>query len=237
MNPRLTPNRERSIPPPGVDLSPRTADDGGGELAAGKAAELAEAVRELAEIVRARRPQQDDDDEPRAAEVVFARDPAALAELLSRHPLPPVYAAFLARHSSHDFVATGLVCAGEAAWIAAVDTVAELTRCCEGAAPMRVVCGVSADGYYALDLARTRGDECPVLYVDAGGDTREVASGFVGFLQRVARESSSGHVQKDMSREVAEREHEQARSQAQAWLAVAGLVVAGLIACGVMLLR
>lgn len=218
-----------------MDVSTRTPQ-GGEPVDPGTAAALAEVVRALADIVLARRRPPADDDGPGDVAVVFARDPAALAELQSRAPLPPVYQAFLARHSSHDFVDSGLVCAGEAAWIAPVDNVAELTACCAASEPLRVVCGVSRSGHYVLELARARGDDCPVLHVDERGGAREVAGSFLGFLERVARESAPRHVVKNMSLKMVEEAEAQARRQAGAWLIGAAVVVIGLLACGVALL-
>lgn len=205
---------------------------GGVEDAARVRSELVAIVLELARIVAARRQARAEDDDEGSADpaVVFARDPAALAELQARLPLPPVYAEFLRGHSSHDFVDGGLTCAGEAAWIAAVDTVAELTRCCVKGGAERVVCGVSGRGHYVLDLARARGGDCPVLHVPDRGSAREVAGSFVGFLRRVARESDSGHAPKNMSKGESEIAEEGTRTRATGWLAVAALAVAGLLA-------
>lgn len=215
-------------------LTPGPTVDGSEPAGGEGMSDVAAVARELAGIVVARRrgrEQEEDDDGPARAGVVFARDLAALAELQARHPLPAAYAEFLRAHSSHDFVASGLVCAGEAAWIAPVDTVGELTRCCEGAAPLRLVCAVSERGYYVLDLARERGGDCPVLHVDDRGAAREVAGGFVGFLRRVARESRSGHVKKDMSVKTGEIADE--RGRALGWLAALAVAVFLLLAYAV----
>ncbi|HEY8379066.1 MAG TPA: hypothetical protein VIK91_21385 [Nannocystis sp.] len=191
------------------------------------AAELHAVVSELREVVVRLRAGGDGE----SGDFAFACDPGALFELRSRFPLPPVCEVFLRDFSSHDFVDSGLLCAGETAWIAPVDTVAELTACCEGAAARRVVCGVSARGHYVLDLPRTRGVDCPVLHVDEHGHSREVAGSFLEFLKRVARESSSRHGVKNMSQKSVEEAEERARRGAGAWMAAAAIAVVCLVVC------
>lgn len=120
------------------------------------------------------------------AEVVVARDPAALARVQRARRLPPTYVEFLRAHSSHDFVDAGLVCAGRPVWLTPVDTLEEIAACYADRLPaLWQVCAVEPGGCYVLDLHRLHTDDCPVLHVADDGAHREVARGFFEFLRRV----------------------------------------------------
>lgn len=164
---------------------------------------LAAAVRELTAVVSRRRRPLDDEGEPTPEHVTFVRDAPALADLQAHHELPRVYAEFLRAYSSHDFVDTGLVCGGVAAWIAPVDHVADLVACyADSGFPANwLVCATDYEGCYVLDLGRAAAGDCPVLFLEHGGGLRprEVAPSFVEFLRRVARDSSGEQVPSDMA--------------------------------------
>lgn len=147
--------------------------------------ELEAAVDALGEVLRRGRDDLDD--------IAVVRDLDALARLQRRFRLPAAYARFLREHSSHDFVDSGLQCAGVPVWLTPVDTLEEIVACFPDLPRGWLVCAVADDGCYALALDRADGDDCPVMFVRGGA--REVAPGFVAFLRRVVRDTAAarGH--------------------------------------------
>jgi hypothetical protein len=141
---------------------------------------LAAAVRALAAVLRS-----GGDD----GELAVVRDPDALAQLQRAFRLPAAYAEFLRAHSSHGFVDAGLVCDGAPVWLTPVDTVAEIHACFPELPRGWLVCAIADEGCYALALERSRGDDCPVMFVRDGA--REVAPGFVAFLRRIAGDTAA----------------------------------------------
>lgn len=171
---------------------------------------LAAAVRALAVVLR-------------GGELAVVRDADALAELQRRFRLPAVYVEFLRAHSSHGYVDAGLVCDGAPVWLTPVDTVAEIHACFPGLPREWLVCAIADEGCYALALERSRGDDCPVMFVRGGA--REVAPGFVAFLRRIAGDTAA-------SRRSAPRVRASVSRARFAWLAAAMFVAAALVGYG-----